>query len=188
MKVIIALLAAISSTALHASLRYIDYDDVRKEGGFGSPSLANVCSIVASDNKLTDTEKQALLESTHLHHIHTLDLSGQDIDDSFVEKLVRNGALKRIMTLDLSNNPKITNLALDYILKSSVLGSIRDLPQTSARYGGPSTTIRVKRRNTGITTTNIEPVYYFSINYINPITGSSVYETTDQGIKLLAME
>ncbi len=189
MKVITIFLATIiTSTALHASLRDLDYDDVRREGGFGSETMVNVCRIEASNTKLTVDEKEALLTSSYLNHIHTLDLSGQEIDDSFIEKLASNTSLSRLMTIDLSNNPSITDTALDYIRSSSVFGSVRDLPQVSARYGGPSTTVRIKRKNTGVTKTSVDPEFYFGIDYIHPITGRKTFDHADQGIKLIALE
>lgn len=189
MKVIlISLIAMIASTALHASLRDLDYDGVRKEGGFGSETMVNVCRIEASNVKLTADEKTALLISPYFHHVHTLDLSGQEIDDSFIEKLACNTSLGRLMNLDLSNNPDVTDKALEYIRSSTVFGSVRDLPQVSARYGGPSTTVCVKRKNTAASKTAINPVFYFGIDYVDPITGRITFEHADQGIKLISVE
>lgn len=188
--ILISLAAIITSGALHSSsyFRDLDYNDVRKEGGFSSEKMANVCYIESSGTKLTDEEKKALLTSNHLHHLHTLDLSGQDLNDDFIEQLSRNQSLSRLITLDLSNNPSITDTALDHILNSTVLGSVRDLQQVSARYGGPSTTVRVKCKNTNIKKTAIDPVFYFTVNYIHPVTGKILSEPTDQGIKFIILE
>jgi hypothetical protein len=189
MKIITIFLAAIiTSTALNASLRDLDYDDVRREGGFISETLVNVCRIGASKTNLTIDEKMALLSSPYLNSIHTLDLSGQDIDDAFVEKFASNQSLRRLITLDLSNNPSVTDDSIEYIRKSLVLGSVRDLPQVSARYGGPSTTVYVKCRNTAVTKTEVDPEFYFGINYINPVTGKKTFEHVDDGIKLISLD
>ena len=178
----------IASMALHASLRDLDYDDVRREGGFGSETLINVCRIEASSTKLTVDEKTALLSSPHLHHVHTLDLSGQDIDDYFIETLATNRSLGRLMTLDLSNNASITNDSIESVRKSLIFGSVRDLPQVSARYGGPSTTVRIKCKNTAVSKAEVDPEFYFGIDYIHPATGRVTFEHVDQGIKLILVE
>lgn len=185
---IIYLVVIITNAVLHASLRDLDYDEVRREGGFHSESMVSVCRIEASSTKLTDDEKEALLSSKYLIHIHTLDLAGQEIDDHFIEALAKNGSLSRLMTIDLSNNSGVTDAALEYIRTSLVFGSVRALPQVSARYGGPSTTVRVKCRNTAVKKTKIDPEFDFTIRYIQPVTGKVVYDQTDQGIKLIEIE
>jgi hypothetical protein len=91
------------------------------------------------------------------------------------------------MAIDLSNNSGITDAALEYIRNSTVFGSVRALPQVSARYGGPSTTVRVKRRNTSVTRTSVEPEFDFVIDYKHPIT-DEVTGHADQGIKLIEVE
>ena len=184
--IIISLFAIITNAALHASWRNLDY--VRREGGFSSETLVNVCRIEASNTKLTANEKEALISSPYLNHVRALDLSGQEIDDSFIERLSDNKSLERLMAIDLSNNPNITDSALEYIRNSTVLGSVRDLPQVSARYGGPSTVVRVKCRNTGIIKKIIEPKFYFGIDYKQPVTDRVIFEHADQGIKIIEVE
>ena len=186
MKTVIICLTLAANSLLHASSRYVSYEDIRKEGGFASDVMLTDWYVVASEKTpLTETEKENLLSSNRLSSVRTLDLSGQNIDDEFVKKLAGNASLARLMTIDISNNPQITDASLEYIQESTVLGSIRDLQQVSARYGNLATTVVVKCRGTAITKTKIDPVFYFHIDYKHPVYNTSTAEPTEMGIKLL---
>jgi len=166
-------------------LESLQFDEVRSRGGFNCPAMQNVSSISPSINPLNLTEKEELLNSGTLFRLHTLDLSGQNVDDAFVDNLSKNPCFARIINIDLSDNPDITPQALEYILNSEYLGSVRDLPQVSGRYGCPATTIFVRARNTGIKDRNINPLFGFHISYRHPFTGQETSPSTDEAVKFL---
>jgi hypothetical protein len=116
-------------TSCHASsLRSLNFDEIREEGGFESKSLLTVSRIQASGNMLTAEEKESLLRSNYLEKVHSLYLQEQALDDDFIEALCQNSSLKRLINLDVSKNAEITNRSLQSILESDALGSVRDLP------------------------------------------------------------
>lgn len=157
--------------------RTISIGEIRRNGGLESRKLRGVYNIDLYDYtrcdkcnhdyktiiKLTDEEKNQLCNSEKIIEIYGLDLRDQNIDDDFVEKLSNNPSdgLKCLMNINLSENPKITNESLNHILNSPYLGSIRNRPAVSGKYGTCYTKIDVKAQNTMIKK-NIELESFFS--------------------------
>jgi hypothetical protein len=163
----------------------LDYDDVRKAGGFSSKNMLYVSRISSSDTPLDEAEKSAILNSETLCNLHTLDLSNQAIDDNFIETLSKNPHFRRIINLDLSGNLGITDSSVKYLLESPNIGSIRDLPQVSSRYGCLSTTVYLRAVGTNIKNFNNEPCFNFCINYKNPVTGEETHDHTEHAVKFV---
>jgi len=90
-----------------------------------------------------------LRTTEYFGRLYSLDLAYQNVDDSFIEGFAQKG-FERITSIDLTGNPRITVKSLQYILDSDSLGSLRELPQISARYGRISSEIAVKVRETSI--------------------------------------
>ncbi len=83
-------------------------------------------------------------------NLKVLDLRYQDLDDNFIKELSSFAGCASLRRIDLSHNPKINDISLDYILQSTSIGSIRDRPTISARYGIPSCNIEIDMSDTGI--------------------------------------
>ena len=171
----------------NAMLRSLDYDEVRREGGrgFSTDIFSNAYQLVPSKELLKPEEKGDLVRNPYLTKLHTLNLSGQNIDDDFVRALCEtkynpdrspSNSYRRIIHLNLSRNPLITMRSIDFLLESPVLGSLRDLPQISGRFGCPATTLYVQAKETGISPPSPEEKHFikhrfnFDIEYRNPIT------------------
>ena len=172
--------------------RTLDYDEVRKEGGFTSLTLKNVSEIISSGKSLTKEEMQGLTSDLgQLSNLKNLDLKGQGIDDDFIINLSQNKSLKRIINLNLSKNEKITSKSIVALLESDILGSVRDLPQISGRFGIPNSIIYVKARETGIVSPEKNIDYFedhrfgFNISYVNPITGNETSPPIEDGVKFV---
>lgn len=178
------------SSCVFASCRSLSFDDIRSEGGFGSRSLLTVSSMRGSGNALTEIEKEALVSSDYLKNIHTISLVKQDLDDNFIERLCRNKSLNRLVNLDVSENEKITNKSLRLILNSD-LGSVRDLPQISGRFGIPSSTIYVTAKKTSVRpeTSDKHEIclhrFNFSVFYIHPVTEEETDSPADYAVKFV---
>lgn len=106
------------------SLRCLDYNKVRDEGGFKNYSLKNVKMIVCppQEVKLSVEEIRSLSISQALVNLRYLDLTGQGIKDFMVKDLAENNTLRRLIEINLSNN-EITHSSIYYILASNFLGS-----------------------------------------------------------------
>jgi hypothetical protein len=172
--------------------RILDYDDVREEGGFKSLTLGNVSEIIPAGKVLTSEEMEDLISDTGaLSNLRVLDLEGQGVDDNFIISLCNNKTLKRIIKLNLSKNEKITNKSVESILESEILGSVRDLPQISGRYGIPSSVIYMKAKETGVTPLKKGYNYFdehrfgFNIAYIHPIKNSKTSDPVEDGVKFI---
>lgn len=124
--------------------------------------------------------------------VKTLDLSGCDaVDDNFIRTLSLNKKSEGILNIDLRGT-KVTKLSLEYILKSKILGTRRDLPQISGRYDMPSSEIYLDIRDTSI---DIKEAKKYFENPISDIqlrygifVGHDVFKKTandEIGIKLL---
>ena len=154
----------------------LDYDEVRSSGGFGAKGMVLVSRICPSSTPLTEEEKESLVQSKTLINLHTLDLSNQGIDDDFIKKFSQNSTFSRIITLDVCENVKVTDKSMEYLLESPYIGSLRDLPQVSGRYGCTSTVIYVRARGTSVKKQPKEPLFKFSITYQNAVTGKETDE------------
>lgn len=169
----------------------VDFDQIREEGGFEGHCLSKVATIFPSEETLEAEEIDALFNSPHAANIKTLNLRGQIlVNDLKVAQLCNNRAFARIINLDLRDTG-ITLAALDSILESNTLGSIRDLPQMSGRYGCPSSTIYVSTNLVDLTPDIIGQYNRgnrkkndFTIYYKHPANGIATAPTVT-GIKML---
>ena len=166
--------------AMSASyFKSLDYDEVRECGSFGSKAMILVSRMCPSLTPLSADEKEALVQSKTLINLHTIDLSNQNIDDDFIKGLSENPVFSRIITLDLCGNANITDKSMEYLLESPYIGSLRDLPQVSGRYGCPATVIYVRARGTSVKKQPKNPLFNFSITYQNAITGKETDERSE---------
>ena len=191
-------LLIISSISCHACyFQSATYEDIRRFGGFHSSFLDRVSSIepASVDDDLTEGEKEGLLTSEKLGKVTALYLPQQGLNDEFIRRLCENPSLKRLVRLDISGNPAITNASLDSLLNSDI-GSLRDLPQVSGRYGIPSCTIYVDAERTGIISAVesqedvagnviIRKRFDFAISYRHPATGIPTYHDVDGAVKFV---
>lgn len=127
-------------------------------------------------------------EANNFNQLYSLDLTRQNIDDSFIEKLSEDG-FRRIKSINLTGNPQITYNSLQFILNSDTLGSMRELLQTSGRYGRPSSEIEIRVGGTRITKEeadnfNRNPRFNFTIHYWRAVDNVQLSPSVD-GIKLL---
>jgi len=173
--------------------RLADYDTAWREGKFSGQTLRDVERLTPS-GKLNDSMKMFLADSLTLKNLRILDLSNQGINDDFIEQISNNPTFSRVMKIDLTGNPDITSKALEYISDSPFLGSVRDLPQVSARYGVYSSEIRVVATGTDIASEVIK-VYNekpqncnFLIHYLNPVTEQPLCKPAVKAIKWLFVE
>lgn len=170
----------------------MSYDEAWNLGGnFDGPRLRNVVHLYpSSDNQLDISMQDSLASSKALINVKVLDLSHQDIDDNFIERLCKNRTFSRVINLDLSGNPKITDKSLELISISDIIGSIRDLPQISGKYGIPSSEIYIYTQDTSINSKTIKEYqeapkrFDFSIRYLN-LNGQRTASSVSDSIKWL---
>jgi len=175
--------------------RAVDYEEAFGEEKFSGPSLGDVTEIftISDEYQLTDEQKQKLCSSATLKNLKVIDLSNQGIDDDFMSKICKNPTFSRVIKLDLSGNKKLTDQTLKLISESQFLGSIRDLPQISSRYGKPSSEIHINVKDTSISPRaisqfNREPQNRdFVIRYLHPVTDQET-SLPATGIKWLQIE
>ncbi len=121
-----------------------------------------------------------------------LNLKDKEIDDNKVLQISQNPKYARANYIDLSGNPSVTDKALEYIRDSNILGSLRELPQMSGRYGVPSSEIVVKIGGTNITEEAIaeygKPRFDFSIHYRRAFDGMQISPSVINSLKLLVIE
>lgn len=163
----------------------LDCDEVKSFGGFGSQAMLSVSRISPSKTPLGPDDKESLVQSSTLVNLRILDLSNQDVDDGFVKTLSENPTFARLIILDLSGNSNVTDKAMESLLESPYIGSIRDLPQVSGRYGCSSSVVYVRTHGTGVKKRHQDPLFWFSVSYRHPITGIETDERSDEAIKLL---
>jgi len=178
-----------SSWCQASLIRSVTFYHIREEGGFDSQTLLTVSCIQASGTKLSLEKKKALINSQYLKNVHSLYLLNQDLDDNFIERMYRNTTLKRLINLDISRNQNITNRSLQEILNSD-LGSIRDLPQISGRYGIPSSTMYVTACGTSIVSKDNQKHinlnrFGFTVEYKHPLTGKTTDTTAVNAVKFV---
>lgn len=171
----------------------IEFNEVNIMGGFNSPKLKSTIQLWDPNNdfKFTKEMKEEFLKSTALTGLKILELNNKDIDDNFIEEMCKNKTFARLITIDLSNNKNITSKSLKYIRESDIIGSTRDLPQISGKYGCPSSEVYINIDGTGITDKKDikkyfgEPRSEFVIRYMHPVHNTATYPTINNGIKWL---
>jgi hypothetical protein len=183
-----------SSIACDYHPRDLDYDAAWKEGKFSGKALVDVNNLRAGGHKLSDPMKTLLASSLTLTNLRVLDLNDQGINDEFIEKISNNPTFSRITKIDLSGNPDITPKALEYIVESPYIGSIRDFPQISAKYGVYSSEIHIVAHGTSIDSEtirsyNMEPKNKsFIIHYLHPTTEKPTSQPAVRAIKWLLID
>jgi len=189
-KIILLFFIILMSFETHASLRSISLEDAWKEGKFNGRSLRNVSEIrVENEFNLTPEQKTAFLKSSNLTGLKTIELRGQDIDDTFVEAMCKKPTFSRLITIDLSDNDKITDKSVEAIIKSTIIGRIRDLPQISGRYGLPSSEVYLLVSGTRVNEQTKNKLlkkpsrFDFDIHYLNPITNKKSSASVQGAIK-----
>lgn len=114
--------------------------------------------------------KTLLERADEFSRVYSLDFTRQGIDNAFIKALSEKDAFKRVASINLTGNPRITRDSIQHIVDSDSLGSMRELLQSSARYGMPSSEIEVHVGGTKVTKEeamvfNKEPRYDFCIDY-----------------------
>lgn len=160
--------------------------------GFSAPSLSKVTKLSPPEGgaEWFDEEKRtAFLDSETLTSLRSVDFSNMNIDDTFINYFSLNPTFSRINTICLSGNADITVLSLELIRDSDYLGSLRELPQISGRYGFPGVTIDVKVDGTGIRRTDaFEDHRFFSPISYRTIIGNKMKAPSVRGVKVLHIE
>lgn len=151
----------------------LTFDQAIERGGFDNPQMRSVMQLWDPDGVLSHEIAHQLLESTALTNLRTLDLKNENIDDDFIRQLCQNPTFARLINIDLSGNENITSQSLQYILDSDIIGSIRDLPQISGRYGCPSSEVYITIDGTSISKEDMQPYldkprHGFVIRYLSP--------------------
>lgn len=83
--------------------------------------------------------------------VYSLDFTRQGIDNAFIKALSEKDAFKRVASINLTGNPRITRESIQNIFDSGSLGSMRELSQSSGRYGGPCSEIEIRVGGTCVT-------------------------------------
>ena len=195
-KRILMSLVIILATINGGNATSIDYDDLREEyKDFNDQRLNNITEISNYESlKLTADELNALVNSTAFINLKKLDLSGHNelTDDHIIELSNNQQSFKQLLTIDLSNCPKITVKSLEAIRDSHTVGSIRNLPQISARYGLPSSEVKlIIGGKTSIERKEKKEKYSlrpFRIAYQHARGGKSSFNPVNNGIKILNIE
>lgn len=157
----------------------LTYDDAWiEEKKFNGKNLTNVIKLYPKHgNQLNDLQKILLSQSQKLINLKELDLNNQNLTDDFIKTISKNDTFSRIRYLNLINNKLITKKSLKYILNSNTLGSIRDLPSISGKYGMPISEIFININKANILEEDIKkyekPRFDFSIHYYNSLTGET---------------
>lgn len=155
--------------------------------------LAEVKHLISKSNEWLGTDSHRedwfLGEGTNFVRLQSIDLTCQNIDDDFIKKLSASG-FERITSINLTGNPKITKQSLQAILDSNSLGSMRELLQTSGRYGRPSSEVEIRVGGTSITQENADffnknPRFDFKIHYKRAADNVQLSPSVDESIKWL---
>lgn len=177
----------IGSLSHAMQLRSLSYETVREEGGFDADSLEDVTEIRPSGRTLNEEELLALIHSHSLKNLRTLDLAYQPlVKDWVIADLVKNPTFSRLITLRLSGTD-VTDASIYFILYSPVVGSIRDMPHISGKYGLPSSRIRVHARDTHIEDTERKDFFDFHIEYKPPFVAYP-WEPVNHGVKIVEVD
>ena len=184
--ILACLLIFITAIEVQSSTRCLDYDEVRNEGGFNSPSMKNVAVISRSDKGLTSTELQDIVQSTSLSRLHTFDLSYQDnLTDDYMRQLANNLVFSRLSKIILTGSHHITDTSVQAIL-DGLIGTIRDLPQTSGEYGIPSTTVNLRVNDTGVKQFDTRKRFGVTVKY-RPPNPQVEWSDSKNAVKLIEM-
>ena len=178
------------------SSQKLNYEEAWKVQKFSGPGLREVKHLLPSSDeyKLSDSQKNYLVDSPALTNLRVLNLKNQNLTDDFIEQLCSNPTFSRVTHLDLSDNPNLTTSTLEFISNSNFIGSIRDFPQLSEKYKVPSSEIHITVSGTGIDLETIEKYNQvpqnmsFFIRYLDPHTGKSVAKSSTNAIKWLRIE
>ena len=177
----------IGEQSFASQLRTISYEDVREEGGFNAPGLTNVMELMPRGKNLNEQEIQTLTTSQSLTNLRVLDLTNQQlVTDAVIEQIAENSTFSRIITLKLSG-ANITDRSIKAIANSPYLGSVRDLPQISGRYGIPSSVVRVYTQDTEVRDTDQKEKFEFHIEY-RPPNPTYPWEPVNHGVKIVEIE
>lgn len=168
----------------------ITLDEIIEQRGFDNPAMVTIGSILASNESLGAGELHQLVHSQQFFNVHTLDLSNQEnLTDQHIFALAQNPAFSRLSQIYLSNSQHIGDQAIAALLNSPYIGRIRELPQESARYGCPSTTVYVRVNGTAVTQglrqTRLEK-RPFSIVY-RPSNPQRYYSPVQNAVKIIEL-
>jgi hypothetical protein len=144
---------------------------------------------------LKKEEIQTFVISKTFIYLRELDISfNPNLTDEHILTLAQNDAFARLKTIDLSDCPQITNASIEHIRTSPIIGSVQDLPQISARYDLPATTVRIIVGGQTAVTMDMKKrtdlmLRPFTIKY-RPISGqtSSFDDDIDVAIKFIELE
>jgi hypothetical protein len=161
----------------------------------GSNLSRKVTSINFSDEFLKEEEIGEFVLSPAFTNLRNLDISfNPNLTDDHIRTLAQNVAFERLKTIDLSDCPQITNASIEHIRTSPIIGSVQDLPQISARYDLPATTVRIIVGGQTAVTMDMKKrtdlmLRPFTIKY-RPISGqtSSFDDDIDVAIKFIELE
>ncbi len=103
------------------------------------------------------SKKDITFLNNHTIQVWSLDLSDQNLEDEDIEMICNNKQFASVHNFNLRNNSKLTNLSIDYIRKSSIIGSFQSGPSISGKYGLPNSTIEIRIAGTSITYEEVEP-------------------------------
>jgi hypothetical protein len=122
--------------------------------------------------------------------IRKLDLSGQEyVDDSFIlDKILQGGRAERLIDIDLSET-SVSKLTLEKLASMQRVGTIRDLPQESARFQSPAAEISVQLKRNQLPKEELDQYSqkafgYFTLQYRNPKTNQENFSPR-KGVKIL---
>jgi hypothetical protein len=179
-----------SEQSFSLQLRTLDYEAVREEGGFNAESLKNVGELIPGGRNLSKDETLALVTSNSLTSLKILDLKNQPtVNDEVIKQLANNPTFSRIVTLKLRGTD-ITDESIEYILNSEHLGSIRDRPSISGKYGTPYSMIIVFTKDTFVKDITKRTRFDFHIEYRaeNPTFFTYPWEPVDHAVKFVEIE
>ncbi|MBX9804562.1 MAG: hypothetical protein K2Y18_02270 [Alphaproteobacteria bacterium] len=166
---------------------YNTFEGVREEGGFSSPSLRDVTDLDPGGRNLNHKEIEDLITSTSLISLRRLNLRNQPlVNDDFIARLSKNPTFSRIKILILSGTD-ITDEAISSIATSPHLGSIRELPSISGKYGVPYSEVAVYTKDTGVKDRTERTTFEFHIVY-RPSKPSYPWGPDDDAIKFVKIQ
>ena len=171
---------------------YVTFDDIREEpDSFSSPKMSFVQTIQSSGVELSPEEKQ-MIRNAKMENITMITLrptymiGKKEFTNDDVLSFLSNRSLTRIVQLDISGNTHVDNVIPEFILENDYIGSQRDLPQISGKFGIPSSEILVRASQTSITIDPNKAQYTymkrgFKIHY-------SAAQSVENGMKLVNCE
>ena len=191
-KILISVVAVLTINS-GANAFSIDYDELLELISDKDSRLSNVTEISndESPTTLTNKELDILVKSSAFINLKKLDLSRQNnlTDLNIIELCKNENSFKQLVAIDLSDCTKITVESLKAILDSPYVGSVRNLPQISARYGCPASEIKlIIGGKTSIKREEKRKKYVlrpFAIEYKLPNDRESSFAPVKNGIKII---